>query len=97
MKTTHEDDRTPAQMLTHRTAVIAKDKSMSGWGGAKGGASRCAWACETITDARRVLAWVQSRREMLYVRIVHLPTYRVPRGTAHFHVYDVTPGHPALA
>lgn len=91
------DDRTPAQTLTHRTAVVARDSFLSGWGGATGGASRCAWACETLTDARRLFAWVKSRPEMKFARIVHLPKYRAPRGTAHFHIYTVTPSHPALS
>lgn len=90
-----KDDRSEAQRKTHRWAVVAKDKSMSGWGGARGGASRCAWACHPEVNTGRVERWVRSRQEMRYVSVVNLDTYRPPRGTAHFHVYVCDPGHPA--
>lgn len=89
------DDRTPEQRKTHIWGVVAKDKFMSGWGGASGGASRCAWACPREVDVYQVLKWVQNRSEMRYVSIVDLRTYRAPRGTAHFHIYVCDPGHPA--
>lgn len=93
---TKQDDRTPEQRKTHRWGVVARDKFMSGWGGAKGGASRCAWACETLEDAERLLKWVSDRDEMIYVNLVTLHDYRAPRGTAHFHIYVAGPEHPAL-
>lgn len=87
------DDRTNDQKQTHRWGVVACDKFMSGWGGATGGTSRCAWACETHNLAERMLQWVKGRSEMRYVRIVHLQRYRVPRGTAHFHIYVADENH----
>ena len=94
---TRQDDRTPEQRKTHQWAVVAKDKCMSGWGGAKRGASWCAWAVAELDDAWRVESWVNSRSEMRYVRVVNLGDYRVPKSAAHFHVYVADPGHPALA
>lgn len=91
-----KDDRTPEQMHTHHFAVVALDRFMSGWGGAKDGASRCAWAVPdswlqdgSIESLER---WVRGRSEMKYVNIVELRTYR-PRA-AHFHVYVVNDAHP---
>lgn len=87
---TKVDDRTPAQRTTHRMGVVARDKFMSGWGGAAGGVSRCAWAVNLAeVNIDRVERWVRSRSEMRYVTIVDLTTYRPPRGTAHFHIYVV--------
>lgn len=48
------DDRTDEQKKTHVWGVVAKDKFMSGWGGAEGGASRCSWACGPGVDIERV-------------------------------------------
>lgn len=81
-----KDDRTEAEKTTHRWGVVAKDKFMSGWGDAKGGASRCAWACpDGLLDT--VEARIRRRPDMRYVNVVDLNTYRPPRGTAHFHIY----------
>ncbi len=82
-----QDDRTDAQKHTHTLAVVARDKFMSGWGGAKGGYSRCAWALEPGADLAQLERWVRGRSEMQYVSVVDLRTYRAPRGTAHFHIY----------
>ena len=92
MKT--QDDRTIEQKKTHRLAIVARDKCMSGWGGASGGASRCAWACHPDVNTDRVFNWVKSRSEMQYVSLVDLNTYRAPKGTAHFHIYVAGPDHP---
>lgn len=94
---TTKDDRTDEQKKTHWRGVVARDKFMSGWGGAAGGASRCAWACESDTDWEKVEEWVRSRSEMKYVNAVDLRTYRPPSGTAHFHIYTVTKEHRALS
>jgi len=89
------DDRTGGQKKTHRCLITATDRFMSGWGMAKGGASKCAWACRP-EDAEKVLAWVDSRSDMKYV------AYRGPKDrpwyprAAHVHIYVVTEGHPAL-
>jgi hypothetical protein len=90
-----QDDRTPAEKKTHRWAIVAKDRCMSGWGGASGGASRCAWACAPDVNTDRVFNWVKSRSEMSYVSLVDLDTYRAPRGTAHFHIYVCNSDHVA--
>lgn len=91
-----QDDRTEEQKKTHVLAVVARDKCLSGWGGAKGGASRCAWAFDpAAVNSDRVFNWVKSRSEMVFVNVVDLSTYRAPRGTAHFHVYVCEPDHPA--
>lgn len=98
---TIEDDRTPEQRKTHYWAVVARDKFMSGWGGAAAGASRCAWAMpgEFHHDGRadRLERWVRNRSEMIHVNVVDLRRYRPPAGTAHFHVYVAGPDHPAVA
>jgi hypothetical protein len=93
-----EDDRTEEQKATHTLAIVARDKCMSGWGGARGGASRAAWAIDPRGEVNpdRVERWVRSRKEMQYVNLVDLRTYRPPKGTAHFHVYVVADNsHPA--
>ena len=91
-----KDDRTTEQVATHYMAVVARDTFMSGWGGAEGGASRCAWACDPDVDINRVEQWVRNRSDMQYVSVVSLDTYRPPLGTAHFHIYVCGSGHPAL-
>jgi len=93
-----EDDRTVEQKSTHYLAVVARDKCMSGWGGARGGASCVAWAInpQSTVNPDRVENWVRSRSEMKYVTLVDLRTYRPARGTAHFHIYVVEDSsHPA--
>ncbi len=93
---TIEDGRTDEQKKTHVLAVVARDRFMSGWGGASGGASRCAWAFDpALVNSDRVFNWVKSRSEMLHVNLVDLRTYRPPTGTAHFHVYVCNPDHVA--
>ena len=89
------DDRTEEQQSTHKCLITATDRFMSGWGGAAGGASKCAWAC-SLEDAEKVLAWVEARSDMKYVnyRGPSAPQWR-PKA-AHVHIYVVEPGHPAL-
>lgn len=96
MKVTIKDDRTAEQKTTNVWAVVAKDKFMSGWGAASKGASRCAWAYESLEDAERGEKWVANRSEMIYVSVVNLDTYRAPKGTAHFHIYVAGKNHPSL-
>ena len=93
MKTTRKDDRTNEQMITHRYLVTATDKFMSGWGGATGGASKCAWACSTKEHQIKLYDWVKSRSEMKYVNIHFDKWY--PKA-AHVHIYVVEDNHPAL-
>ncbi len=92
----YQDDRNDDQRKTHPYLVIATDKFMSGWGGASGGASVCAWAC-TADQYASVERWVRSRPEMLRVRYADERNgkYR-PRNAAHFHIYFVGENHPAL-
>lgn len=92
MTTTVADDRTPAH-AGYTWGVVARDRSMSGWGSARGGYSRCAWACPSLEAAEAFLRWVQDRDEMSCVHVVDLRTYRAPRSTAHFHIYVAEPGH----
>lgn len=88
------DDRNEEQKKTHRWAVVARDAFMSGWGGAAGGASRCAWACHPDVNTDRVFNWVKARSEMRNVSLVDLSTYR-PAKCAHFHIYVCNPDHVA--
>lgn len=92
---TKQDDRTPEQKKTHRWGVVARDKFMSGWGGARGGASRCAWACAPDAKLHKLEQWVRSRSEMIHVNVVDLNTYRPPSSTAHFHIYVCEKDHPS--
>ena len=93
---TTKDDRAPEQKKTHTLGIVAKDSAMSGWGGARGGASRCAWAFDPReVNSDRVFNWVLSRSEMSYVSLVDLRTYRPPSSTAHFHIYVCDKSHPA--
>ena len=99
-----KDDRTPEEHKTHTWLVIGTDKLLSGWGGAKGGASYAAWACRP-EDRKKVLTWVESRSDMLRVRETTEKgwdgrTYRYypnPRLCAHLHIYVVRENHPAVA
>ena len=69
---------------------------MSGWGGAKGGTSRCAWAFDpSQVNSDRVFNWVKRRKEMTHVNVIDLRMYRAPRGTAHFHIYVCNKDHIA--
>ena len=90
-----QDDRTDEQKKTHKLAIVASDRFMSGWGQAKNGTSRVAWACHPEVNTDRVFNWVKHRSEMRYVNLVDLSTYRPPKGTAHFHVYVCEPDHVA--
>ena len=93
---TLKDDRTVEQLTTHNWLVVARDRSMSGWGGAAGGASIAAWACRTLPEAEACEQWVRGRKEMRNVRLVRESkgyTSRI-RG-AHVHVYVVDDNHPA--
>lgn len=47
--------------------VTAKDRFMSGWGMASGGASWCAWACTDRAQAERCLDRIRGRGDMRYV------------------------------
>ena len=91
-----KDDRNELQKNTHYIGVVARDSFMSGWGCAKGGNSRVAWAVESYDHADKLFAWVKSRKEMKNVNIVNLNDYRAPRGTEHFHIYVAGKNHPAI-
>ncbi len=88
-----QDDRTEEQHETHTVLITATDKFLSGWGQAKGGNSKCAWACER-KDWRNVLNWVENRSDMKYVNVNFNGNWR-PRNAAHVHIYVVTEEHPA--
>lgn len=91
------DDRTEVQKLTHKFAVVARDSFMSGWGGAAGGSSRVAWAFSSDANGEKLVSWVRHRSEMKNVNFVNLENYRVPKGTAHFHIYVAGVNHPAFS
>ena len=88
-----QDDRTTEQKTTHTWLVTATDRFMSGWGKAKNGLSKCAWACK-YEHLDKVEAWVKGRSEMKYVNVVHGKWY--PRNAAHVHIYVVNENHRAL-
>lgn len=95
-----EDDRTDSQRQTHNVLIVGTDSFLSGWGGARGGTSVAAWACQP-KHARTVLDWVQSRSDMKRVRVIHENgrenrKYRPRGGCVHFHIYCVTDDHPAM-
>lgn len=85
------DDRTEAQKDSHRWLVVGTDSFMSGWGGAAGGNSYAAWACETLAEAKAAERWVSARSEMKRVRVVldgvRLPYRPDSRYCAHLHIY----------
>jgi len=88
-----KDDRTTADRKTHTFLITATDRFMSGWGNAKGGKSKVAWACRP-EHADALLAWVSSREEMKYVNVTLAANWR-PRNCAHVHVYVANANHPA--
>ena len=65
------DRRNEEQLETHRYLVVGTDRFLSGWGDASLGSSYAAWACQTLTEARRVAEVVAARGDMKRVRIVH--------------------------
>ena len=92
---TYKDDRTPDQIESHHILITATDKFMSGWGGASGGTSKCAWACKDHKQADKIYDWVKSRSEMKYVNIHYRNEWK-PRNYASVHIYVVDENHPAL-
>lgn len=92
----YQDDRTTQQKDTHVWGVRMYDAFMSGWGGARSGASVAVWACPTHMGATVVQSWVRNRGEARRVEIIDLRKHRPARGVAHFHVYVVNDGHPSL-
>lgn len=89
-----KDDRDEAQQASHTTLVVATDSFMSGWGGATGGKSYAAWACEP-QHREQVFSWVRNRSDMKRARVV-ANDYRPGHQCKHYHIYVVTEGHPAL-
>lgn len=88
-----EDNRTPEQKKTHTVLITATDRFLSGWGLAKNGTSKCAWACRPEQDWRKVYDWVKSRSDMKYVNVQFGKWY--PKA-AHTHIYVVDDNHPSL-
>lgn len=81
-----QDDRTPAQRLTHTLLVVGTDKGMSGWGKAEGGVSLAAWACRP-EHVNAVESTVEQRGDMSRVRVVVADEYRPSPRCAHLHIY----------
>lgn len=89
-----KDDRSPEQKLTHARLIGGRDNFLSGWGKAQGSSSYAAWACEP-KDAARVRRWVENRGDI--VRIREFDEGHCPSGpNDQYHIYVVTPTHPAL-
>lgn len=92
----HDDKRTDETRATHTALVTAYDRMLSGWGGAKGGKSYCAWACRP-EDAQTVFQWVRRRPDLEDVNIEGPTWDPLPgRRKGHAVVYVVHEGHPAL-
>jgi hypothetical protein len=90
-----KDDRTPEQKLTHTHLIGGTDSFLSGWGMAEDGKSYAAWACEEGI-AMRVREWVANRGDMKRIR--EFSEGYCPSGpNDQYHIYVVTPTHPALA
>ncbi len=84
---TTNDRRTRDQQKTHVWAVCARDNFMSNRGPARGGYSRCCWTTDDETKLPEIKRMVKGRKEMRYISIVNLKTYRPPKGTTHFSIY----------
>ena len=65
--------------------VYATDKSMSGWGGASNGRSKCGWVCRP-SQVDALLERIEGRSEMIYVSCSRLKDFR-PRSCVHFSYY----------
>lgn len=87
------DDRTQQQKSTHYMAVVAFDKALTQFS-RSGGRSRAAWVLNSTLPGldmrlRDLQCRIELRKDMKYVNVVDLRTYRPPRGTSHFHIYVV--------
>lgn len=91
--TIRTDERSADQKRTHTVLVTATDRFMSGWGGARGGASKCAWACRP-EHAKEVFDWVSARDEMKYVNVVYSGRWYPVAARVRIYVADI--GHPAI-
>ena len=87
----YDDDRTSEEKRTHTVLLGGRDRCLSGWGLAGGGASWAFWACRP-EDTDVVLAWVLRRTDLYDVQHAR----RLPTGPGHCHTYVVRIGHPAL-
>lgn len=92
-----KDDRSIEQKAATKFLVKARDKFMSGWGGASRGNSYPVWACDSLNKCERVLNWVQNRNEMRNVNFFDTRFFN-PRGKAgdKMHIYWIDDNHPAL-
>jgi len=84
-----QDDRTPAQRLTHPLIVMMTDRFLSGWGLAGSGPSYAGWACR-VELVDQVKQRIRQRSDATRVRVVGR-SYRPPRGSGHCHIYVDTP------
>jgi hypothetical protein len=90
------DDRTAEQRETHTIGIAGTDSFLSGWGGARGGASVAIWAVSPDVSADRVESWVKRRGDMKNVRTVDLRLYKPRANVAHVHIYVVGSDHPSV-
>ena len=79
------DRRTDAQKITHRYFTTATARALSGWGDAKGGASKCAWAWETMAEASAHQTVLKERGDLRHVSWHHAKAWK-PRA-AHLSIY----------
>ena len=89
-----KDDRTAEEVQKTIGFVIATDSFMSGWGKARKGSSKVAWACK-LEHVDAVMDWVESRDEMNHVNVVKADKWE-PGKYAHLSVYVVNEGHSSL-
>lgn len=98
------DERTDLQRREMPFLVVGIDSFLSGWGPCEKGLSVAAWACRD-EDTGHVLKWVKARSDIRKARLVderdfmgrvYPVSVKFP-GVAHYHVYAVDVGHPALA
>lgn len=80
------DDTRTKNTEKPNTWVVATDRFMSGWGGAKYGMSYVAYPCYSEADVQRITSYCKSHPN--FIRVRH--NLHLPRLTKHDHlsVYD---------
>lgn len=90
-----KDERTEAEKSTHAVLIGGLDTFMSGWGPVEGGTSYAYWAC-TGHDKSMVMAWVDSRDEIIRSELDTILGTEANESPEHCHIYVVRAGHRAL-
>lgn len=91
---TVQDNRTPEEKRILDCIVFGHDTFMSGWGECENRPSYAGWACEA-KHVEHVKKWVKNRGDIKRVRVVK-GNFKPSAGAYHYHIYVVSPGHPAL-